>query len=123
MPKLTNQVAVTIEQLKHTLSSALGSEYKLILKAGRLEVVQDELRGCVVKVKQKSNETDIFLGPFVPSTQLAVVMSLLCFGAAFALMFFVNVIVGIVLLPLSIIVRLLPSSRTVNETKRIIETL
>jgi len=120
MAKLTKERAVTLEQIKETLSNSLGSDCELLLKDGRLEVVRDELRGCMVKIKRKNSKTDVFFGPFVPSTGLAVMMSLLCCGGAVVMMLFVNVIVGIVLLPMSVIIRLLPSSGVVKQVKDIL---
>jgi len=118
MPKLIKSGIITLEQLKDKLSPSIGSKYKLLLKGSRLEVVADELRGCVVKVKQKGDESFILFGPFVPSTGLAVVMSLICVGGSFAIMFFVNIILGAILLSASVFLRLLPSSGVVNEVKK-----
>jgi hypothetical protein len=121
MAKLKMSGKVSLENLKENLSSKLDPKYNLILNNSRLEVVQDTLRGCVVKVEKENGETEILIGPFVPSTGLAVLMSLICVGIACLLMLFVDVILGVILSPFSVIVRLLPSSGLVNEVKNALE--
>ena len=123
MPKLTKPGNITLDKLKDNLSISIGSKYKLLLNGSRLEVIGGSFRGCVVKVERRGEQSNIFFGPFIPSTGLAVVMSIISVGSAAAIMAFVNFILGVILLPASMLLRLAPSSGVVNEVKKELEKI
>ncbi|MFZ2631044.1 MAG: hypothetical protein WA081_21250 [Desulfosalsimonadaceae bacterium] len=86
-------------------------------KGKRIEVIKGALSGCIVRVQsRKSGRTNLFTGPFMPSTSLAIVITLIKAGVALLLIVYVNVVLGVRLfVPGSLALRFVPSQAIVAE--------
>lgn len=79
---------VTGDEIKGILQKDLGSAFRVEVKKNRIDVIQDGLRGCVIKLRERDGKT-ICRGPgaYIPSGALrAVIISVIIIGE-FAILF------------------------------------
>ena len=66
---------VTGDEIKGILQKDLGSAFRVEVKKNRIEVIQDALRGCVIKLRERDGKT-ICRGPggYIPPGAFRVVI-------------------------------------------------
>jgi hypothetical protein len=118
---------VTPEKLREMLENEMGSDYRITVKKGRIEIVQDASSGCVIQTKDKNGKT-VCSGPygFMPSGGLRAALII----GVFALFFIIGLrmgylVIGIGLIPLIILMLLMkaPSRELVSNVSDVMKRI
>ena len=108
----------TLDELESHLKTKLPELYTLTRKGKKIIISRDALRGCAVFIKKNGLAINVF--PVVPSTLVHLAISLPIIAAAFAIVFYVNVFVGALLVGSPIFLRLIPSLPLAREVREIV---
>ena len=97
----------TLDELESHLKTKLPELYSLSRKGNNIIVSKDALRGCAVSIKKNGSAVNVM--PIVPSYSALLAISLPIIAVAFAIVFYVNVFVGALLVGSPIFLRLIPA--------------
>lgn len=111
---------MSLKEIEETLHQTLGPEYRMRQKGSRLDVIKDDLRGCMLRLRGKPPSTEVVLTPFIPSLPLGILISLISVSVAAAVMAYVHPLLGLLLLPVTLFLRLGPAQKVVGEVMNLL---
>ncbi len=107
---------ITLESILLSMKDVVGKQGKISLAENKLNVAKNDLIGCVVRIEDYDKKKNkVYVTPYIPSTRIAVILSVITVALTIGMMLKVSIMAGIIVAVCSFASRYILPQKFIKE--------